>query len=211
MIGYLEGKILIKEGERILLLVSHTGYEILLPSFVQEILKDKQTGDALALYIYFQQTERQPKPVLIGFISEKEKEFFQLFISVEAIGAMKAVKALTLPVGEIAYAIESKDVSTLKNLKGIGPRTAQKIIATLRGKMEKFALSSEKSGEKARYRINTAIAESVISKVMDVLTDQLGHKQPEARQMIQEALARNSRIRTPEELFDEIYLGNKKA
>ena len=63
MIGYLEGKILKKEEDRILLLVNHVGYEILLPSIVVETLKNKIVGDELSLYIYYQQTERQPKPV----------------------------------------------------------------------------------------------------------------------------------------------------
>ena len=82
MIGYLEGNILKKEDDRILLLVNHVGYEILLPSIVVETLKNKIIGDELSLYIYYQQTERQPKPVLIGFNLEAEREFFQLFISV---------------------------------------------------------------------------------------------------------------------------------
>ena len=140
MIGYLEGRLLRLEEERILLLVHQVGYEILVPAFVRESLNAKQVGDELALYIYYHQTERQPKPVLIGFNLEAEKEFFQLFISVEAIGPLKAVKALTLPVRDIANAIESNDIGQLKQLKGIGPRTAQKMVATLQGKVSKFAL-----------------------------------------------------------------------
>ncbi len=203
MIGYLEGKILTKDEERILLLVNHVGYEVLVPAFVLETINDKNAGDQLSLYIYYQQTERQPKPVLIGFNSENEKEFFQHFISVEAIGPMKAVKALSMPVGEIASAIEAKDVNILKNLKGIGARTAQKIIATLGGKMERFALIQDKT------RKPPLVANRVTEKVMEVLTEQLGHKVPEAREMIAEALKRNSSIASPEELFDEIYRGDK--
>jgi len=203
MIGYLEGKILTKDEDRILLLVNHVGYEVLIPVFVLDTIKDKNTGDPLSLYIWYQQTERQPKPVLIGFHSEHEKEFFQHFISVEAIGPMKAVKALCIPMGEIASAIEAKDVNILKNLKGIGARTAQKIIATLGGKMEKFALIQDKT------RKPPLVANRVTEKVMEVLTEQLGHKIPEAREMIAEALKRNSGISTPEELFDEIYRGDK--
>lgn len=203
MIGYLEGKILAKDEERILLLVSHVGYEVQVPAFVLDTIKDKIPGDALSLYIYHQQTERQPKPVLIGFNSENEKEFFQHFISVEAIGALKAVKALSMPVGEIASAIEAKDVNTLKNLRGIGARTAQKIIATLGGKMERFALVQDKK------RKPHLVANRITEKVLEVLTEQLGHKIPEAKQMIAEALERNSSISSPEELFDEIYRGGK--
>ncbi len=54
--------------------------------------------EAIALYIYYHVTDRQPKPVLIGFLTPEDKEFFQLFITVSAIGPMKAIKALTRPV-----------------------------------------------------------------------------------------------------------------
>jgi Holliday junction DNA helicase RuvA len=117
MIGYLEGKLLKKEDDRILILANQVGYEVLLPAFVMETFRSKAMGDQISLYIYYQQTERQPKPILIGFNLEVEKEFFQHFISVEAIGPLKAVKALSIPARDIARAIESNDVNTLKQLK----------------------------------------------------------------------------------------------
>ena len=144
MIGYLEGKLLKREDDRILLLANQVGYEIILPTMVMQSLLEKEVGDDISLYIYYYQTERQPKPVLIGFTNEEEKAFFQHFISVEAIGPLKAVKALDRPVQEIAAAIESKDLAQLNLLKGVGSRTAKKIIASLQGKMEKFILSDEK-------------------------------------------------------------------
>ena len=201
MIGYLEGKLLQKEDDRILLLTNHVGYEILLPAVVMETLSAKNTGDDISLYIYHQQTERQPKPVLIGFNLEVEKEFFQYFISVEDIGPLKAVKALNIPIREIGAAIEAKDVNKLKQLKGIGNRTAHKIIATLEGKMNKFALI-RKSESKAPPGV-----EDFSNQVFEVLVNQLGHKAAEARRMISDAMAHNPSISTPEELFEEIYRG----
>jgi len=201
MIGYLEGKILKKEEDRILLLVNHVGYEVLLPSIVVETLKNKMVGDELSLYIYYQQTERQPKPVLIGFNLEAEKEFFQLFISVEAVGPLKAARAMNIPVRDIARAIETENASALKQLKGIGNRTAQKIIATLKGKMEKFVLISK--GD----TITAPVYVDFKSQVLRVLVDQLGHKTSDANQMIAQALTRNRSVSTPEELFEEVYRG----
>lgn len=201
MIGYIEGRLLKREGERILLLAGQVGYEILVPAFVRDTVQSKQVGDELALYIYYHQTERQPKPVLIGFNLEAEKEFFQLFISVEAIGPMKAVKALDIPISDVAHAIESNDLVTLKRLKGIGPRTAQKIIATLHGKVSKFALI-RRSAEQAAVE-----PEDFIQPVLDVLVNQLGHRPADAKRMIHEAFKRNDAISTPEALFDEVYRG----
>ncbi|MCJ7830772.1 MAG: helix-hairpin-helix domain-containing protein [Desulfobacterales bacterium] len=207
MIGYLEGKLLKKESDRILLLANQVGYEILLPAVVMETLKAKPVGETLSLYIYFQQTERQPKPVLIGFNLEVEKEYFQYFLSVEDIGPLKAVKALTMPVREIARAIESKDLAALRRLKGIGERTALKIIATLGGKMGKFALIRPSETEEP---VSPEV-EDVALQVYEVLVGQLGHKSSEARRMISEALARNRSIATPEALFEEVYRGEDAA
>jgi Holliday junction DNA helicase RuvA len=199
MIGYLEGKLLKKEDDRILILANQVGYEVLLPAFVMETFRSKAVGNPVSLYIYYQQTERQPKPILIGFNLEVEKEFFQYFISVEAIGPLKAVKALSIPARDIARAIESKDVNTLKQLKGIGDRTARKIIATLEGKMDKFALI--RKSEKIEY----PVVEDLSKKVLEVLVRQLGYRTKEAKQMITDAMKRNTTLSTPEELFEEVY------
>ncbi len=199
MIGYLEGKIINKTEDRILLLCNQVGYEVVLPAFVMETLEKKIEDETVSFYIYYHQTERQPKPVLIGFNLEAEKDFFLNFISVEAIGPLKAVKALNLPINEIAAAIENKDAARLSSLKGIGARTAQKIIATLAGKMDKF--STVGKGEKnAEFQ-----SEDFTGPVLDVLVNQLGHKAVDARTMIVEAMRRNKSISTPEELFDAVY------
>jgi len=199
MIGYLEGKLLRKGEDRILVLANQVGYEVLLPAFVMNTFRAKSVGEPVSIYIYHQQTERQPKPVLIGFNLEVEKEFFQYFISVEAIGALKAVKALDIPVRDIAIAIESKNVQKLKQLKGIGDRTARKIIATLEGKMDKFALIRKSQ------KVEIPIVEDLSQQVLDVLVVQLGYKIKDAKQMISNAMKRNRNISTPEELFEEVY------
>ena len=206
MIGYLEGRLMKKDQDRILLLVNHVGYEILVPVVVMETLSQKDVGDEVSLYVYYYQTERQPKPVLIGFRLEAEKEFFQYFISVEAIGPLKAVKALNISVGDIAHAIERGDVKTLKQLNGIGDRTAHKIIATLKGKMNKFALIKHEIGDGS-----SSMDEDFIQVVMDVLIAQLGYKTTDARQMIADAIKRNGGISTAEQLFDEIYQGQRNG
>ncbi|UCH21061.1 MAG: Holliday junction DNA helicase RuvA [Deltaproteobacteria bacterium] len=205
MIGYLEGTLLKKDEDRILLLANQIGYEVLLPANVMETLNTKAVGDVLSLYVYFQQTERQPKPVLIGFNLEAEKEFFQYFISVEDVGPLKAVKALNIPIPEIARAIENNDAAKLTQLKGIGNRTAQKIIATLKGKMQKFALISK------AQKHEITVEEDIAKQVIEVLVSQLGHKSADAKRMVTEALQRNSAVATPEELFEEVYRGEVKG
>ncbi len=205
MIAYIQGPLIRKDEDRVLVLANQVGYEVLLPAVVMETLHEKSVGDEVVFHIFFHQTERQPKPTLIGFNLEVEKEFFQRFISVEDIGPLKAVKALSMPVRDIARAIESKDVKALQKLKGIGNRTAQKIIATLAGKMDKFALI--RKGDTP----TPAPDEDFTGLVLEVLIQQLGHKSADAKRMVGEAMARNPAIASPEELFDEIYRGEEFA
>lgn len=201
MIGYLEGNIIETYDDRIILLCNQVGYEVILPAFIMAGL-DETPGDAVvSFYIYYHQTERQPKPVLIGFNLEAEKEFFLNFISVEAIGPLKAIKALELPINDIATAIENKDAAKLSSLKGIGTRTAHKIIATLAGKMDKFVTI----GMDRPQAVDPS--DSLAGPVLEVLVNQLGYKVADARIMIAEAMHRNKTIATPEELFDEVYRG----
>ena len=205
MISYLEGKLTEIYDDRITLLVGGIGYDILIPAYVMsEIKRDvKNEGEETKLFISYNQTERQPKPVLVGFKHPFEKKFFELFISVEDIGPTAAVKALTKPVREIARSIEEKDTKSLKQLKGIGERKAEKIIATLKGKVAMYALMPE-------VELPSEVVEDFRKEVEDVLARQLGHKLIEARKMIEEAMKRNPRIMSSEELFEEVYRGQKK-
>ena len=205
MIAYLEGGLLKKESDRIIIQVQQIGYEVLVPAFMMASLNARALGETISLYIYYHQTERQPKPVLIGFNNEAEREFFERFISVEAIGPLKAVKALNCPVADIAGAIESKNVSFLKQLSGIGERMAQKIVATLQGKMGKFALIREDMAPAPEAEAESGA--DLAQQVVEVLTGQLGHRPAEAKQMVDAALRRNPAIATPEALFEEVYRG----
>ena len=78
-------------------------------------------------------------PRRIGFNSEAELEFFDLFCTVEKIGAKKALKAMARPVKEIADAISRQDTKWLSTLPGIGATTAEQIVTTLKRKVMKFA------------------------------------------------------------------------
>lgn len=205
MISFLKGMLRMKQAsdDRITLVVNGIGYDVLIPAYVMKRIKGtKQNGDLLELFISFNQTERQPKPVLVGFESELDKGFFELFISVEDIGPMAAVRALMRPVREIAGSIEEKDTRALRQLKGIGERKAEKIIATLKGKVAKYALMPE-------VEMPVEAVEDFRKEVEEVLVTQLGHKVPEARKLIEEATKRNPRISSSEELFEEVYRGQK--
>ncbi len=206
MIRYIEGKLLKKEEDRVVVLSNGIGYEILLPAIVRKTFNPKRAGEdgeTVKLFIYYHQTERQPKPMLIGFNFEPEKEFFEKFITVEDIGPPTAVKALMVPIPKIAKAIEERDAKTLEKLKGIGKRTADKMIATLNGKVGKFAMMMED-----QIPVDVEVVDFK-KQVVEVLVKDLGHKISEAQRLVSEAVQRNPNITTPEELFEEVYRGQK--
>lgn len=205
MIRYIKGNLMKAEEGRIVVLAGGIGYEILLPEIVwQAFQQRKQSEDTVEFYISFHQTAQQPKPLLIGFTSEIELEFFELLIRVKDIGPVMASRALTLPVPVIARAIEDRDIENIIRLKGIGKRKADMIVSELNGKVGKYALMRETEREVVRR------TDDLSKQVVDVLVKQLGHNKAEGSKMVADALKRKPDAATPEELFEEVYRGTKK-
>jgi Holliday junction DNA helicase RuvA len=207
LISYLEGRLLQKRDDRIVVLAGGIGYEVMLPAAARPALRSRRAGpdgDTVRFHVSYHQTERNPKPLLIGFESLLEKEFFELLITVEDIGPIAACRALSVDVARFARAIEAKDAKLLCTLDGIGPRKAEKIIATLNGRVGKFALMPE-----AEVPPAAAPEEDFRAEVMAALVEQLGHTRTEAQRMVQSALARRPELATAEELFEEVYRGEK--
>jgi Holliday junction DNA helicase RuvA len=139
-------------------------------------------------------------PRLVGFLDLVDREFFELFITVQGIGVRKALKALTVSIDRIAAAIETRDMGTLVSLPGIGRRAAEKIIAELNGKCTKFALKKRfAEAEEEPFR-----TPGFRDEAMDVLL-QLQYKPVEADRMIQQALDAEAGIDTTERLLDMIF------
>ncbi|MDQ2732730.1 MAG: helix-hairpin-helix domain-containing protein [Armatimonadota bacterium] len=214
MISYLQGTLFRRFEDRIVVLAGGVGYEVLLPEVVRRSLAGVQDGDSGAqvqLHIMFYQSERQPRPVLIGFNNEIEREFFERFISVEGIGPMAAVKAFTLPVPTIAQAIEDKNTATLRSLAGIGARTADKIVASLNGKVGKFCLLPQQDGLSGLKEPVSADHAVLRKEVERVLVEQMGYKVLEAHRMVTDALKHKPSIGTAEELFEEVYRARRQS
>jgi len=203
MIRYIKGILMKKEKDRIVVLTNGIGYEVYLPAIVRKTYYSKREGETVELFVSYQQGLKQPKPMLIGFNLEVEREFFEMFIQVKAIGPSVAIKALSIPVSKIARAIEERDVETIKRLDGIGSRKAEMIISELKGKVGKFALL------KGDDIVSQVEPQELRQQVEEVLVKQLGHTKSEASRMVSEALKRNPNVSTPEELFEEVYRGHK--
>ena len=205
MIATLRGRLRRRFEDRVIVECGGVGYEVLLPPVA---MKGLGAFDEIELFIHYHATRDQPRPVLIGFISDLDREFFEKLITVKDIGPMVAARALVAPVAELAAAIARQDERYLRQLPGIGPQKAKNIVAQLHGKVAKFALLQ---GEPAPAPpAPVAVAEGpdgLRELVWEVLVKQLGHRPSEASQLITDAFKRRPVITTAEQLFDEIYRG----
>jgi Holliday junction DNA helicase RuvA len=215
MIAALRGRLRLKGDDRVVVEAAGVGYEVYLPPVTQQALAkaraaDDDEADLVSLSIHFHATQNQPRPVLIGFTSELDKEFFEKLITVKDVGPLVAARSLAAPVGEIAAAIAREDESYLKRLPGIGPQKAKNIVAQLHGKVAKFALAATGPDEPRRPSVPAAPRadhDGLKGMVFEVLVKQLGHRPSEAARLIEDALTRRPDIAIPEDLFDEIYRG----
>ncbi len=105
-------------------------------------------------------------PRRIGFLTEAELEFFDLFCTVEKIGVKKALKAMCRSVKEIAEAISRQDARWLSTLPGIGAATAEQIIISLKRKVTKFALMTQPAapGEGGEAAPDAVVDDKAVAK-----------------------------------------------
>ncbi|KFF73427.1 ATP-dependent DNA helicase RuvA [Chryseobacterium sp. P1-3] len=91
-------------------------------------------------FLFIQQIIREDAHLLFGFNTRSEKEMFNLLISVNGVGAVSALILLsTLSLNEIATAVLSKNSALIQKAKGIGAKTAERIIVDLKDKVQKFS------------------------------------------------------------------------
>jgi holliday junction DNA helicase RuvA len=183
-------------------------YEVLIPEFTRRQLQ-QQIGNQVSLHTieYFEGNPMQGRmtPRLVGFLSEVEREFFELFCSVDGVGVKKALRAMVRPVKDVATAIEEQDAKFLSSLPGIGPAMAERVIAKLRRQVPKFALmvAQQQEGREAE------VESDVVSETYDVLR-KLGHSESDARRLLDAALSVKKKYTDVQGLLQAIYQQSQK-
>mgnify|MGYP001226337833 FL=1 len=203
MISFLTGEIrnIFSEKSILEINVSGIGYEVSLPSFVMDevINSGKKIGEIIDLEIYYHATERSPKPLLVGFNNQIEKIFFEKIIQVEGVGPLKAVSALIFPVAIVSQAIEDEDISVLNQMPGIGARAAQKMIATLKGKL--IDIISESRTTNVSDTKNYVLRDDIVEILVG-----LGFKESDAIVKINDVISNKPEIKDDlEEIIREIF------
>ena len=164
-------------------------------------------GEALAVRIRIEEPEPRELQILlgpetalqeIGFVVEEDREFFQLFTTVKGIGMRKALRAMAKPAAEVAAAIQAKDAKILSTLPEIGKRTAERIIAELHDKVDRFA------GQAAAVAAGQEEVSEAGQEAISVLV-QLGEKRVDAAALVERVLAVAPETESPEEIIQHVY------
>lgn len=206
MITRICGKIIERGANCLVIEIAGISYEVLMPAAVMQRLDENVKQDGTISLITFHYHHIEPSrsiPVLIGFLNEIEKDFFETFITVSGIGPRAALKALNKPMSLIARAIDEGDLVFLKGLPGIGEQRAREIIAKLQNKVGRFGLIQD-----GRFKDESEKSKDIAEEALAVLT-QLEYKKQEALKMIKQALQESGDIRTTEELLNRVYKQKK--
>jgi Holliday junction DNA helicase RuvA len=159
-------------------------YEVELPAFVWRALEDRPVGADVELETFYFVTANAPIPRLIGFLREVEREFFKKLIAVPNVGPTTATKALVFSVSTIARWIEAGDTAALGRLPAIGRRSAETIVAQLRGKVTEEALLADEGFDKPEPPRPIG-ASDVARDTVEALVG-LGYSRAEADRLVQQ-------------------------
>jgi len=183
-------------------LLEHQGlsYEVYVPAAAMEELAG-QVGKTVTLHtMYYLEGSvggGNLFPRLIGFTSRADKDFFDQFVRVKGLGIRRALKAFAAPASAIALAIEQGDESFLSRLPEIGKRTAGQLVATLKGKLERFTVGAEQGVETASLQEYQLLALEIML--------QLGERRGEALELIEQVARRHPELTEPGAVVEAAY------
>ena len=179
--------------EELTLAVEPCEVEVSIPESARRQLQAK-VGEMVGLHTLFyiegNTMGGRMTPRLVGFLSAIDREFFEIFCSVDGVGVRKALRAMVRPTRELAQTIQEQDVKTLATYPGIGEAMAERIVAKLRRKVGKFALIVGQEGAtKAEANGVPDNAEPDVIRDTFAALVSVGHSESQARQAIDRVLA----------------------
>lgn len=170
MFDFFEGKFIEITPSYIVVNCGGVGYRIEISLNSYTVLKEKSEGRVLVHHIV-----REDAQLLFGFENEKERTLFKYLISVNGVGANTARMILSsLSCDELIEAVVNENVNVIKSVKGIGLKTAQRIIIDLKDNLSKFdfvkaeSIFSNKNREEALLALQTlGFNKPIIEKTLD--------------------------------------------
>ena len=182
MIAYLRGKVLTTTLETAILDVNGVGYEVYCSGGA---LRKITVGQVAELHTYLQ--VKEDGMTLFGFESVREKEMFLKLISVPNVGPKMGIAVFgALSVDEFAQAIATADVKRLSTVKGLGKKTAEKIVLDLHGKISAAEILSANGDDLSAASVPTAKLSAADEEAVSALMG-LGFTRAESTQAVKKA------------------------
>jgi holliday junction DNA helicase RuvA len=180
MIGFLKGRLAVKQPPMLLVDVNGVGYELEAP--MSTFYGLPAAGESVALFTHL--VVREDAHILFGFGSESERRLFRGLLKVSGVGPKIALGVLSgASVEDFLRIIEAEDVAMLTRIPGIGRKTAERIIIEMRDNVQKLAMPFTGSTANA---LNPAAAPSPQSEAFSALLA-LGYKPPEITRLLKSA------------------------
>jgi len=208
MIRRIEGELVEVHEQSVELGCGHLTYEVHVPACDLQRLA-AEVGRTVAfrtlhhLEAVGQGTSYVPR--LIGFRTAGDRAFFELLTKVKGLGVRKALRALQLPMADVAAAIADRDVDVLVSLPEIGKRTAEAIITELKDKVgPHLELGLDGGGPRSAGQREDEPRSALARDAAAVLVS-LGDSRPDAMRLVERALAADPEIDTPDALIAAAY------
>jgi Holliday junction DNA helicase RuvA len=160
MIGQLRGRLAEKRPNQVLVDVGGVGYIVQVPLSTYAALAELHTEVNLLIHTHV----REDTLALYGFVSAREKHFFELLISASGVGPALALKILSgMSVEELVPAIRSGDLVRLTKIPGVGRKTAERIVVELKDKLEAVAIESEKPAAASPAGVEADVVSALVN------------------------------------------------
>jgi len=141
MIGQLRGRLAEKRPNQVLVDVGGVGYLVQVPLSTYAALGELHTEVTLLIHTHV----REDALALYGFVSAREKHFFEMLLSASGVGPTLALKILSgMNVEELVPAIRGSDLVRLTKIPGVGRKTAERMVVELKDRLEVMAIEAER-------------------------------------------------------------------
>src|SRR6266699_2393374 len=160
MIGYLRGQLVDKRPNQVLVDVNGVGYLVAIPLSTFYALGELHEDVTLLVHTHL----REDSIALYGFLTAREKHFFELLISASGVGPALALKILSgMSVDELLPAIRGGDLVRLTRIPGVGRKTAERIVVELRDKLGAVAIEAEKPAAASPAGIEADVVSALVN------------------------------------------------
>jgi holliday junction DNA helicase RuvA len=160
MIGQLRGTLAGKRPYQVMVDVGGVGYLVAVPLSTYAALGELHTEVTLLIYTHV----REDTLALYGFLTAREKHFFELLLSASGVGPALALKILSgMSVEELVPAIRSGDVVRLTRIPGVGRKTAERMVVELKDKLEGVGVTEEKPAAASAAGIEADVVSALVN------------------------------------------------